>query len=98
MMARTGAEESLTNSALTRVASSTSLVVSTTIDPPSPAMRIELESEKPTATQTPSATLMTSRRNSAEWARSFSRPSTSWAAATPPAIASRSNMSAARLH
>jgi hypothetical protein len=58
-------------------------VVSTTIDAPSPWIRTELAFEKPTATHTPSVTLITSRRNSPEWARSFSRPANSCAAAVP---------------
>jgi hypothetical protein len=83
MMARTGAVESFANSAFTSLASSTSLVVSTTIDPPSPSINTELASEKPTATHTPLATVITSRRNSTEWARNFSRSANSWAAVAP---------------
>lgn len=49
MIARTGAAESFANST-TALASVTSLVVSTMIDPPSPWIRTELASEKPTAT------------------------------------------------
>ena len=55
MIARTGAVERFTNSAFTALASSTSLVVSTTIAPPSPSIHAELASEKPTATHTPCA-------------------------------------------
>ena len=95
MMARTGAVESFANSAFTALASSTSLVVSTTIDPPSPSINTELASEKPTATHTPLVTLITSRRNSAEWARNFSRPANSWAAAVPQVAMNKSPASAA---
>src|SRR6185503_4480065 len=99
MIARTGAVESFANSAFTAVAVATSLVVSTTIDPPSPTINAELASENPTATQTPSATLITSRRNSAVWARSFSRPANSWAAAVPQvAMTIDSAGNAARAH
>src|SRR5207249_2893879 len=75
--------------------SSTSLVVSTTIDPPSPSINTELASEKPTATHTPLVTLMTSRRNSAECARNFSRPANSWAAAPQMTMSTKSPASAA---
>jgi hypothetical protein len=77
------AVESFANSAFTSLASSRSLVVSTTIDPPSPSINTELAFEKPTATHTPLVTFITSRRNSVEWARNFSRPANSWAAAVP---------------
>jgi hypothetical protein len=50
MIARTGAVESFANSAFTAPASATSLVVSTMTHPPSPWIRTELASEKPTAT------------------------------------------------
>ncbi len=96
MMARTGAVERFANSARTRLASSTSLVVSTTIDPPWPSIKTELAFEKPTATHTPSVTSITSWRNSSEWARNFSRPANSCAAVVVPATADTAIANAAR--
>ena len=58
-----------------------SVAVSTMIDPEPPWIRITLLAEYPTATYTPSAIRITSLRNSADWARNFSRAALSCAAA-----------------
>jgi hypothetical protein len=49
-MARTGNGESFANSTFTAAASSSLVVVSTTIDPPWPTIKVTLAIESPTAT------------------------------------------------
>src|SRR2546426_2162597 len=95
MMARTGPPRRFPNAALASRASCGLLPVSTMIDPLSPWIRITLLAEYPTATYTPSVTLITSWRNSLECARSFSRPENAWPAAVPHRVASITTASAA---